>query len=1001
MAPPAAVADRWGKLRRTVPMMKAIPAHGRLASSDGPQDRGVLTRTVELQGPNVGAANNVIITSKYTALSFCPVVLYELLHPMKRFANFYFLIVGFMQMVPAITLTNGTPSTWMVLIFLVLVDAFFMGREDLSRHRADAVQNSTEVELLSADGDDFEKRAWADVKAGDVVRVRSRESFPADLLLLRACDPAPGQCWVNTKPLDGESDTKLRLAPKVLPALLDEAVQGDAVDVAALRRVLTGEVWCEEPNDKVNDFMGQLRLVGREPQLISEMNMLLRGCQLRNTAWVLGLVVASGVETKINFGGGGADAPKTGSLAKRVNKDIFGVVVWLVVVCVIGGTLFVLGGDESFWYLADHEVRPDYSFSGWLQMTFRFFLLEYQFVPVSLYVSMNVVYISVKFFVLNDVGLYDESQDEPCQVRQMSLLDELGQVTHIFSDKTGTLTSNHMEFRRAWIDGTVYGVGDTAISRAVKGDGAAVEVRTAPVPAFAGCRPASATFVNYEEDAAAPSLFEPLARSGAADAEAAARIEFMVNLAVNHSVLLEVVNGREELCASSPDEQAFVAGAEYFGFEMVSRDSERSTITIRDKRFNVEHVVELLVAFPYESSRKRMSVIVRLPPALLAECGGGEAVRIYSKGADSVMLTLLREGSKGTDPESRATLDALLYEWADIALRTLVFAKREVMGFDAWLARWTAASEDPEAVRKQKLGEPNAITDLQLELEADLILQAATAIEDKLQDGVPEVLADLRAAGIKVWMLTGDKVGTAKNIATACNILPSTGRVSLLEITTETHAVLNEVRTSDLLEAQLRLGRCEERRQLVATRRWGGRKARREAARFYAEELQAQIERLDAKHPALSTVRADLRQQWDAMVATEKRAGAVSEPLSFCLVLDEKAIEYCGTMCKQMLAAVGNGSHSVVACRARKDQKAQMLKLIKDSVKKSVCLAIGDGANDVAMIKVGHIGVGIIGKEGMQAVNNSDFAIGQFRFLRQLLLVHGRYCYRRMAVFCY
>ena len=75
-----------------------------------------------------------------------------------------------------------------------------------------------------------------------------------------------------------------------------------------------------------------------------------------------------------------------------------------------------------------------------------------------------------------------------------------------------------------------------------------------------------------------------------------------------------------------------------------------------------------------------------------------------------------------------------------------------------------------------------------------------------------------------------------------------------------------------------------------------------------------------------------------------------------------------------------------------------MLELIKDGVPGSCCLAIGDGANDVAMIKAGHIGVGIIGKEGRQAVNNSDFAIARFRFIRRLLLVHGRENYRRLSV---
>ncbi len=434
-----------------------------------------------------------------------------------------------------------------------------------------------------------------------------------------------------------------------------------------------------------------------------------------------------------------------------------------------------------------------------------------------------------------------------------------------------------------------------------------------------------------------------------------------------------------------------------------------------------------------------MSVIVRLPEALVASLGGGAPIRLYTKGADSVLLadgadSLLAAGSRGSDAQSRGKLDALLYEWADIALRTLVFAKRELPDFESWHARYRAANEDPEQVRKLKLGQPNAISELQASLEREYELQGATAIEDKLQDGVPEILADLRTAGIKVWMLTGDKVGPAKNIATACNILPA--GCDLLEITTETFPVLNDVKTSELLAASKVLeralagdisttfatGRNALGGQHVPTNDlmqrpvrhgwrqrlhawWHGRERADERRGQYILALEHQTELLDSRYPDLQLVRAALHDRHtlmkSAMTSSGRGGGGASGRKELCLVLDEKAIEYCGLLCKEVLAAVGHGSRSVVACRARKDQKAQLLNLIRDSVPSSCCLAIGDGANDVAMIKAGHVGVGIIGKEGRQAVNNSDFAIGQFRFLRSLLLVHGRFAYRRTALFCY
>ena len=166
--------------------------------------------------------------------------------------------------------------------------------------------------------------------------------------------------------------------------------------------------------------------------------------------------------------------------------------------------------------------------------------------------------------------------------------------------------------------------------------------------------------------------------------------------------------------------------------------------------------------------------------------------------------------------------------------------------------------------------------------------------------------------------------------------------------------------------------------------------------------LERQTTHLDERHPELLEVRQALLAKQRQMLmrsntvidlaASGKGSSAGEAARENCLVLDEKAIEYCGTCCADVLAAVSNSCRSVVACRARKDQKAQMLNLIKANVPASTCLAIGDGANDVAMIKAGHIGVGIIGKEGMQAVNNSDFAVGPSRDSSHACVVSLHHC---------
>ena len=279
--------------------------------------------TVSVLADNPGRKSNVIKTAKYNALTFLPATVFHLLNPFERFANFYFLVVGLLQMVPAISVTGSkyfgdiwAATVWQTLLFMMVVDIILAAKEELQKHRSDRQTNGQQVAMLPPGGGPLRMTTWADVSVGAVVKVYAREHFPADLLLLRGSDP-PGQCWANTKPLDGETDTKLRLAPKGVANLL--ATLGEA-DVAVaegvrsttspyvnkMRELLKGAyVVCEAPNDKVgrawactpyaargvssgartsflvpmsppfdahrqvNDFSGQLYLPGEEPQILA------------------------------------------------------------------------------------------------------------------------------------------------------------------------------------------------------------------------------------------------------------------------------------------------------------------------------------------------------------------------------------------------------------------------------------------------------------------------------------------------------------------------------------------------------------------------------------------------------------------------------------------------------------------------------------------------------------------------------------------------------------
>merc|ERR1711988_655293 len=248
------------------------------------------------------------------------------------------------------------------------------------------------------------------------------------------------------------------------------------------------------------------------------------------------------------------------------------------------------------------------------------------------------------------------------------------------------------------------------------------------------------------------------------------------------------------------------------------------------------------------------------------------------------------------------------------------------------------ATANVDEIEKKKQGLPNEIETLEEELEKGLTLLGCTAIEDKLQDGVPECIELLAKAGLSIWVLTGDKEETAINIAVACNlVLPP----AYME-----HIIINP--------------------KVCATK---------ESMRiFLKEHLDKAKSMANVKNKLPKALIIDGPSLLIGMEDTEADVGVKSLILQFS--------EFCRV---------------VVGCRVSPDQKREMVNLIKTGVPGVRTLSIGDGANDVAMIQEAHIGVGIKGEEGVQAVNASDYAIAQFRYLQPLILYHGRNNYVRMS----
>lgn len=917
--------------------------------------------------------------------------------------------------------------------------------------------------------------------------------------------------------------------------------------------------------------------------------LLLRGCELRNCKHIVGLVLYTGNDSKLRVKGARRPKPKAPSIDLMINKLIVGqcaLVMTLAIAGMIGYTLWSNGAAEDAWYLQLNGVG-----AGDVVVKFlTYFLLNAQAIPISLYVSMRVVRQAQKFIVEADDRMRAAEPAEElqpthslrnipqetmiqrmkramamrkaqpkvpqrCVVRTMDLVDELGQITHIFSDKTGTLTCNVMELRKLSVNGVSYGSGTTPIGlvrrRRVGEDVTELEA----VLSRDASRPRVIAHVNYVDgvedpghdwdallrpelstprhESRSPALAtpagiaprlrsdsdlrtpakldglgnsaftlsmsstvprrtvmevdspdaEPHSARGVSLEEDSARLRqggtaafllwlhahaeelqqmeggqsdwrlqlcsgaprtgvlatcpissheaslhfFFLHMALDHSVEIEtrhiglddtdseaspapppssrgthkatgaapdtaaadesaaagvtaasrhvpVPTVARQFSASSPDEEAFVAMATLFGYELAARRKDVIDLLIDQAGTGLgerrdlwefaqsgmtdtvdglaqdvrEHgrVVQPGVLLPqpllcsyriaamceYTQARKMMSLLVHDPLT--------NSYMVLAKGADSTLLSRLPGATGLNFEQKRAIASGMLHmvDWSEDGFRTMSWAWKPLARDVAldWLARWDAAAADVRARAAQATGKPNTIDDLMAELEQGCIPHGATAIEDRLQEGVPETIASLSAAGCAVWMLTGDKTETAVNIAFAVQMLGSNHRLMVLT------------------ESELA-----------------------------GEDAAAATARLAAEFRQMKT-RAEVPSQPQALIIDDPTLSAL--------------LDVGGEQAERDLATVANACDTVVACRCSPGHKRDVVRLIQKYVPHAKCLAVGDGANDVDMIGAAQVGVGIAGVEGMQAANASDVSIPEFRALAPLMLVHGRWNYERMSL---
>ena len=918
------------------------------------------------EAKNAHFPTNYVSTTKYSLLTCVPHFLFE---QFSRFSNAYFLIVGIGYCIDEVSpvSTFGRYSTLWVLAIVIMISGIKEGMEDYHRYREDRRVNHARTHVVGGVGSD---ETWQSVHVGDILRIEDREHLPADIVLV-ASSNEEGLAYIETKQLDGESNLKVKVIPQsISPAFNKEST-------ALLTK---GFIECEAPNDRLYKFKGRVTLTDVPPTVsdasfnddekdtsagvplneavaLGPENIMIRGSSLRNTDWVMGIVVNTGRDTKLMQNV--KPRPRKNSRLERETNRHFFLSLLLQVIVVLGLTVRaaqLCNRLDDAWYLygtsncAAHDK---------LFRMITFFITFSALIPISLYVSMEIVRVFQVYFIVNDKDIYDKESGIRTEVRTSNLNEELGVVHHVFTDKTGTLTANRMEFKKCSISGRVYDTeedhneeaGATSLTKlrdALQGgsnsssgagfDAEELEQADVALRLLAICHSVVAESPEGDEGSdnntevssgssntrrrrlrrrrhrsdSRPDRSDPSVRSskgrnpsslnsGSAPGGSSQDENHRLTSSLNSNAGSEFIKYQ----ASSPDEAALVQAARKQGYTYISRSNRDTVIDV----FGTLEKHELLETIEFDSTRKRMSVITKDPSG---------RIRIYTKGADAIIFARLAPG------QSYAATEQHLHEFAVEGLRTLclAYADLDEEWFLNWHRRYRAAASEIE-------NREVAVEAVVNEIECNLTLLGATAIEDKLQDGVPDTLRKLEQAGVKIWVLTGDKQETAINIGLSCGAIDEGMDV----------VIINEDNV---------------------------------------EDTAAQIDR------ALG--------RWSAMLSskdTEKKLG---------LVIDGQTLHYAlEPQLQRKLIVVARMARTVIACRVSPKQKTEIVELVRRHEKDQVTLAIGDGANDVGMIQAAHVGVGIVGLEGQEAKLASDFSIAQFRFLGKLMLVHGRWSYKRLA----
>lgn len=587
---------------------------------------------------------NYISTTRYNLITFLPKAIFL---QFTRYANIYFLFMAILQMIPAISPLSPISSV-APLVFVISLSVIREGLEDYNRYRSDIELNSNPCTKYR--NGKWIKSKWMNVFVGDLIKVTKEEFFPADLILLASSDPT-GNAFIQTSSLDGEKNLKPRICFKRPQELI-----GDASMIR-----LVGKLNLPPPNSDLYDASGQLLIGGEDPLIISTKQFMLRGSILKNTNWVVGVVGYTGPQTKIMMNAEDSRI-KQSQVEKTTNILILFIFLLQVIFCVTIGILNFFWSTKWSDKLDPLIVKRYEPHWEGLFTVGTMLVLTNTMIPISLIISLEMVKLIQARFINIDEDLYNSENERFAKVQSSSLNEELGQIEFIFSDKTGTLTCNKMEFKMCMVGNMLYG--DSTGIEVNQGDaGPAIGMQVPGGPTFVEPRfdNLSKGIPNDEAINLQMKYFDTGEIGYTYKTQYDLVKEYFLLLAVCHDCILEKDETGSSYQGESPDEIALVATAKEMGYQYTGPSPGYKNLEVFGEQFKVEEVV----FFPFTSTRKRASIIIKHE----------NVYKIMIKGADSFIIDRLAPESDTPQPYLSKT-EGYLSKFSKVGLRTLCMAVR-------------------------------------------------------------------------------------------------------------------------------------------------------------------------------------------------------------------------------------------------------------------------------------------------------------------------------------